>query len=67
MSANYVSLTLIAKDMIEIQIVLPSLTLNVDYIRHACPLWFITIIQIQFKSRKVAPEIKKTRCMYISP
>ena len=31
MSANYVSLTLIAKGMIEIEIVLPSLAFNVDY------------------------------------
>ena len=36
MSANYVSLTLIAKGMIEIEIVLPSLAFNVDYIQHAC-------------------------------
>ena len=39
MSANYVSLTLIAKGMIEIEIVLPSLAFNVDYNMHMCPMF----------------------------
>ena len=44
MSANYVSLTLIVKGMIEIEIVLSSLAFTC-----MCVLCFITLIQIQFK------------------
>ena len=40
MSANYVSLTLIAKGTIEIEIVLPSLAFNVDYNMHVCPMFY---------------------------